>query len=263
MRRPSHVIVRRPDPETGELVEFTVGARHFKPSAPRPPRIRTPKRVSGPGACGLRWLAVHELREKELLYWLGYRLRLTRSERLAIAAGSSSSVIRPIEPDWETGDVLDVVKDLTAEVVETSWLKRRVGGPFENDLQYRTRFHLSDQRPLLLRRGVIGSGSQPVDEIGDPLLPTPSEIEQARVDSAYTSIPSRAVDGSGEEVDESLHRRLHRDTSAKMAKSQARLTRKQKIERLGERIDQARENGEKRKIRILERQLQSLRRTAA
>jgi hypothetical protein len=257
MRRSSVVKVMRPHPETGELIEEVVAPRHFKPRPPRRPRIKEPARTSGPGAVGLRWLAVYDLRVKEWLYWEGYRHRLTRQEREAIAAGATS-VIRPIEQEWETGEVLEVALNLSAEVIETTWMKRRVGGPFENDLQYRTSFRVTDGRPFLLRRGVIGSGTPAVDAIGDPVAATGEEIDQARIDSGYTESPSRAIDDSGEEVDPSLHRSLHRHQPAANARRQARLTRKQKIERIEERIEDAKKRFERKKVGMLERQLRSL-----
>jgi hypothetical protein len=257
MRRPAHVIVKRPDPKTGELIEEVVRPQHFKPRPSRRPRPRRPARISGPGAAGLHWLAVHDLREREALYWMGYRHRLTHQEREAIAAGATS-VVRPIEQEWETGELLEVALNLTAEVIETTWLKRRVGGPFDVDLQYRTSFRVSDSRPFLLRRGVIGLGAPPVDKIGDPVLATKDEIDQARVDSAYTESPSRSIDGAGEEIDGTLHRQLHRHQPAANAKRQAKLTLAQRIEQIERRLCEARDRHERKKVRMIERQLENL-----
>lgn len=257
MRRPSEVRVLRPDPQTGELIEEVVTAATFRPRPPRRPRMRASRRMSGPGAAGVLWLTVYEHREKELLYWLAYRHRLTPQERAAIVDGATS-VIRPIDQEWVPGEVLDVAHNVTAEVIETTWLKRRLGGPFDRDLQFRTSLRVRDRRPLLLRRGVIGSGTQPVDTIGAPLPPTMAELEQARIDSAYTSSPSRAIDDAGEEIDDSLHRRLHAHQPAANARRQGRLTRAQKIERLERRIGEANEKFERKKVRMLERQLEGL-----
>jgi hypothetical protein len=210
-RKPSPVLVKRPDPKTGELIEETRPANSFgvqlpsKPTKPDPDAWRN--------------------------FWGAHSECLTREERRKLAKGRSQAAERPLEfkPAWQKGDVLYVASHLQAEVLKVEW--SRDG--------YITHFRLIDHRPLLMAQTMGGSGVPWVDENGYPVTYSESVKEAARIDGAYTRSTSQGVADAGEVLDESVLKRLHADTAIGSARKRKRNRVHVDLGRLETRLEEA------------------------
>jgi hypothetical protein len=247
------VLVKRPDPATGELIEQTVPADHFKAKLPRLPkldetRIELVQRGTDIGPTGRSVIYMIGHREEEIAFWEAHANCLTREERSKLARGQATAVQRPLEPAWCKGQRVDVANNVEAEVLEVE----------ENLQGHRTTFRVVDFRPLLPKR-VVGGGIRPqVDEFGYPKELTDDEKERARVDGAYTRSAELAVPGVDDELDDKLHQRLNAEASMKTAMqgSHGRV-RASKLD-LERRLADARAKHRRSTERYLERQIKSL-----
>lgn len=251
------VRVIKPNPETGEIIERVIPQRDFRPQLPSRPKVdhRRVAMVARKGADGptegptgrsVVYLIGH--REREIEYWEAHRITLTRQERRQLAAGEVASTLRPIRPDWQPGERFHLVSDMEAEVLEVT----------ESPRGYGTIFRVHDHRLRYLKRGVIGSEVPKTDEHGFAPELTPTEIERAHQESAYTTNPSKAVDEAGAIMDEDAYQRIHGEQSATNAVVQSKGRVKVSEARLLERLAEAQAKHRRSTVRHLERQLESL-----
>lgn len=210
-RKPSPVLVRRPEPATGELVEETRPANSFGVQLPSKPTTPDP----------------YAWRD----FWGAHSEFLTREERRKLAKGRTQAALRPLEfkPAWQKGDVLDVASHLQAEVLKIDW--SRDG--------YITHFRLIDHRPLLMAQTMGGAGTPWVDEHGYPVQYSESVKEASRIDGAYTRSISQGVADAGEVLDEAVLKRLHADTAIGSARKRRRNRVHVDLGRLETRLEEA------------------------
>lgn len=241
--------VVKPNPQTGEVTEAIVEADHFKPRQPRLP-ARTELREF---PCQPGWIPLHvfDRLEPEADFWAAHGKTLTREERSQIAGGRTSSVQRPVEPEWVKGDKLRAANNVDVEVIETE----------ENLRGYRTVFRVIDFRPLLPKRIVGGSSKPKTDEQGYPVdHMDETEEQRARVDGAYTTSRALAVADTDDELDDKLHQRLHAEASMARAMSGAKRRKRVTLIAIEERLNIARKKYRAGEVRYLERQKESLKR---
>jgi hypothetical protein len=253
----SKVRVIKPNPETGEIIERVIPAKNFRPKLPSPPKVdhRRVTRVvrstahgpvEAPTGRSVVYLIGH--RERELEYWEAHRVTLTRQERRLLSRGEGVSALRPIRPDWQPGDRFYLATDMEAEVLEVT----------ESARGYGTVFKVHDHRLRYLKRGVIGSDVPKTDEHGFAPELTPGEEIRAQVESAYTTVPSKAIDEAGAVMDEDAYQRVHGEQSASNAVVQSKGRVRVSEARLLERLTEAQEKNRTSTVRHLERQLESL-----
>lgn len=244
------------DQETGEIVERVVPARDFRPKLPSPPKL-DPRRVEmvvrstsyGPveAPTGRAVVYLIDHREQEIEYWEAHRVTLTRGERRQLVAGDSTSVLRPIPPDWKPGDRFYLATDMEAEVLELTDSARGHG----------TVFKIHDHRLRYLKRGVLGSDVRKTDQHGFAPELTPAEIAKAHQESAYTTVPSKAVDEAGAIMEEDVYQRIHGEQSATNAVVQSKGRVSVTEGRLLKRLAEAQAKHRTSTVRHLERQLES------
>jgi hypothetical protein len=251
--RAAPITIKRPDPETGEVIEEQVSADRFKPKLPRLPNVDESRitlikhgNVIGPTGRSVIYMIDH--REAEIAYWEAYATSLTREERTQLAGGQATSVLRPIPASWRKGDRVDIASNVEAEVFETE----------ETLKGHRTIFRIVDFRPLLPKRIVGGSSKPRTDDQGYATEVTKKEEERARVDGAYTTSRALAVSDTEDELDDKLHQRLHAEASmANAMKGAKRRVRVSKLQ-LEQRLADARKKHRRSTVRYLERQIASM-----
>jgi len=208
--------ITRPILETGEiLVEGSVPPTRFKPKRPSPPKhpeLAKP-RIS---PCWSGWSTVHmiDYRESQIVFWEAHKDCLTREERSDLANERSTSILRPIEPEWKIGDRLPVASNVEAEVLDV--VKSRRG--------YGTVFRVHDHRVLYLKRA-----------------------------ADYTTSPTQAVSEAGAVMDEGLHNRLHPHVSAERAIKGTKKRKMGDRDRLEAKLERAKAKGWDSSVRRYER----------
>jgi hypothetical protein len=253
----SKVRVIKPNPETGEIIERVIPVTDLRPKLPSPPKVDQRRitrvvrstahgPVEAPTGSSIVYLIDH--REREIEYWKAHRVTLTRQERRLLSRGEGTSALRPIRPDWQTGDRFYLATDMEAEVLEVT----------ESVRGYGTVFKVHDHRLRYLKRGVIGSDVPKTDEHGYAPALTQEEEARAQVESAYTTVPSKAIDDAGAVMDEDAYQRIHGEQSAGNAVAQSKGRVRVSEARLFKRLAEAQEKNRASTVRHLERQLESL-----
>lgn len=228
-REEGKVLVKRPDPKTGELREEVVSKSSFREKRPTWPTPDNPR-----------------FQEREAEYWDYYRAELAPREKRSIQAGAFS-VLRPQPPAWERGDQLEVASRLTVTVESVD----------DTAKGFRTTFCVRNDRPIFPRR-VPGVFDPPeVDEYGTPVPPTAEAIARARIDGNYTSSKAQSVPGTEDEMDDALHARIHGEADAENAiRGIKQQVRAEQLE-IEERMAAAYRRGNHRTVRTLKRRLDS------
>jgi hypothetical protein len=250
----SPITIKRFDPKTGEVQGEAeqVDADHFKPKLPKPPVLREPR--PSPCRAGQAALHMHDHREEVIAYWEAHASILTKEERSNFANGRSTSSLRPIKPEWQEGDCIEVTTNVTAEVLEV----------VESFRGWGTVFKVSDFRPWYMKQIVGGSRRPKTDEDGFAAPVNKAEEEAARVDGNYTRSRHLAVPDSedGDVMDSKLHQRLHAEASMKIAMQGAKRRKRATLLSIETRIAEARKKYRSGEVRYLEREKKSLERKA-
>lgn len=139
---------------------------------------------------GLKAIRAIEAGEKEVAFWRRYKDRLTREERQRIGADDYRPIVRPLEPAWKPGQELKAASNLTLTVEAVRWTRDC----------YRTSFSVRDFRPRFPRRVPQMYEPPELNEQGDPVAPSATAIEAARLDGSYTASHALSVPSSGEAV---------------------------------------------------------------
>jgi hypothetical protein len=247
------VRVSKLDKETGEIIERVIPAKDFRPRPPRFPKlddrlITMVQRQDSEGPTGRSVIAMFAHREALIAYWAYYAHILTRDERQQLARGKSTSILRDLPPAWEVGDRMFVAANMEAEVTEVA----------ESVRGYGTVFRVHDYRELLLKRGVLGSDVPKTDEDGYAPELTPEEKEKARINSAFTTSSSQAVDDAGAIMDPDAYQRIHPEQDVGNTLSQSRGRVQVTKGRLLRRLEEARGKHRRSTVRHLERELKRL-----
>lgn len=240
------------DPETKQIIEEVIPAKDFRPQPPKLPeldkrKITLVQRGKTLGPTGRSVVHMATYREALVDFWSFHAHILARDERSALLRASTRSVLRPIEPDWEIGDRMYVASNVEAEVVEMTESERGFG----------TVFRIHDYRVLYLRRGVIGSGTTKTDEHGFAQKLDPNVERQAAIDSAYTTVPSQAVDEAGAVMDSHAYERIHADRSARRGLTQSKRRAKLSLRQLEERLRDAKAKHQSATVKVLERKVKA------
>lgn len=200
---------------------------------------------------------LRHIAEKEAIIelWAPHAKTLSPEERQWIAAGYYGVIERPIEPEWQAGDWLEVASNLRIKVTGKTWHRNT----------YRTTFDVQDFRPRLPRRTppVFELGEK--DEHGIPKAPTRAAIAEATLSGNYTASHALAVPDIGEEPTprEMQADRLKREVSIKDAYGQGLNRRRQDLVRYERRLIDARAKGRQSTVRILEVKIERVRSTLA
>jgi hypothetical protein len=262
--------VTRPT-ETGEIVvRGAVSVREYRQDGQAPNR---PKRlpseplepVGSRGWICAKWfdyrLALHEYKRAirqgalagvefdraEEEYWAYFARRLTRLERSDLVNGRAVAIVRPVEPEWQRGDMLPLA---AKQSVRVDGVTRTLKG-------WRTEFGIQDFRSFFMKSTVGGSSQPQTDDDGYAAEPTDGEIERARFDGAYTQTEAQAVPEGGEVLEDKLHRRLHQEAAMKTAMARSRGRVRVSRQHLEERLNDARKKHQRATVRVLERKLQA------
>jgi hypothetical protein len=249
------VKVTRPDSETGEQIIEKVRADHFKPKLPKLPKVNEERKgivcpdgevIHTPAGV----LYVFAVREEEIAYWEAHATTLTKEERSNLANARSTSSLRPIKPEWEIGERIEVATNVTAEVLEV----------VESFRGWGTVFKVSDFRPWYMKQVVGGSRQPRSDEQGYAAPVNKAEEEAARIDGNYTRSRHLAVPDTEDSdvMDDKLHQRLHAEAAMGNALKQWRGRARTSKMRLEQRLVDARKNHRRSTVRYLERQLEAL-----
>lgn len=237
--KPAPITIRKPDPATGEVLQGTVPADHFKPKLPVRPRFDVNRAPTWPRlrtAAGALYVIAY--REAEEAYWLAHAECLTSTELRKITRGRGV-LVRPIDPRWEPGRVFQVSDFISATVAETT---RLIDG-------FRITLRIFDSRPLYPRR----VASAPPERRGVKRDESKGAIEAARIDGGYTTSRAQAVPGTDEEIDDKLRRRLVEEGQLKTAMQGTLNRERQKKMSVEMRLAAARRKGHKGTVRYLER----------
>lgn len=269
---PRKLKVTRPNDDGEILVRGAVPGREFRDGgdAPARPEPLGPEPLEPVGTVGwvcAKWpdyllarrahklairrgaLPPEEFDQAETDYWAYYAHRLTREERTGLANGRLVAIVRPVEPVWEKGDLLEITGKQSA----------RVGAITRTLKGWRTEIVIQDFRTFYMKRTVGGSSQPKTDEQGYAADPTEGEIERARFDGAYTQTEDQAVPEGGEVLEDKLHRRLHAEASMEKAMGQAKKRKQATEAQLEAALAEARAKHRKSTARHLERRLASLR----
>jgi hypothetical protein len=253
----SPIKITRFDPRTGEVVGESeqVAHDHFKPKLPKHPkldqtRISLVMRGESSGPTGHSVIHMLDYRELEIEYWEAHASTLTKAERSNLANARSMSSLRPIKPSWEVGERIEVVTNVTAEVLEV----------VESFRGWGTVFKVSDFRPWYMKQIVGGSRRPKTDEQGYAAPVDKAEEEAARVDGNYTRSRHLAVPDTEDSdvMDDKLHQRLHAEAAMGNALKQWRGRARTSKMRLEQRLVDARKKNRRSTVRYLERQLEAL-----
>jgi hypothetical protein len=266
------VRVTQPNAETGEiLVRGSVPVAEFRNDGQAPQRPeRLPAEPQPPvGTVGwvrVKWsdyllsrrdfkaairrgaLPPEEFDRAEEAYWAYFAHKLTREERRDLVNGSIVAIIRPVEPVWEKGEVLELNGKQSARVEA---ITRVLKG-------WRTEVVIEDFRTFYMKHIVGGSSKPRTDGHGFAAEPTDDEKERARLDGAYVQTEAQAVPEGGEVLEDKLHRRLHQEQSMRNALTQSKGRVRVSRFLLEERLNEARKKHRTSTVRHLERQLENL-----
>jgi hypothetical protein len=188
-----------------------------------------------------------EFDKAEAEYWSYFAHKLTRRERADLRSGRAAAILRPVEPAWGKGEILQLS---AKQSVRVESFTRTLKG-------WRTEVVLQDFRSFFMKSTVGGSSVPKTDEDGYAAEPTSDEIERARLDGAYTQTEDQAVPDGGEVLEGKLHRRLH--AAADMKRALAHSTRKVRADRLSieRQLQEARKKYQRSTVKVLERKLKA------
>lgn len=253
---PSSITIKRFDPKTGEMLgePEQVDVDHFKPKLPKPPTLEEDRKgILRPDgeiintSAGV--LYMFRYREEEVAFWEAHATILTKPERSNLANGRSTSSLRPIKPEWEVGDCIEVATNVIAEVIEL----------IEGYRGWGTVFKVSDFRPWYMKQIVGGSRRPKTDEDGYAAPVNKAEEEAARVDGAYTRSRHLAVPDSedADVMDDKLHQRLHAEASMGNALKQSKRRVRASKMQLEQRLADARAKHQRSTVKVLERKIKA------
>ena len=257
--------------ETGEIIvrgAVRVEAFRNDAGAPEPPERLQPEPQPPVGTIGwicAKWpdykLALRDFKaalrrgalppaefdKAEAEYWSYFAHKLTRQERADLRSGRATAILRPVEPVWEKGEVLQLS---AKQSVRVESFTRTLKG-------WRTEVVFEDFRSFFMKSTVGGGSTPKTDEDGYAAEPTADEIERARLDGAYTQTEDQAVPDGGEVLEDKLHRRLH--AGADMKRALAHSTGKVRVDRLSleRRLADARKKHQRSTVKVLERKLKA------
>lgn len=139
--------------------------------------------------------------EAAVRFWERHAAKLTSDERRRITRGDYSAIVRPVEPEWEEGQWIEVASNLDIRITTVNWRR----------LSYRTSFDVRDFRVKLVRRVPQMHEPPERDESGTPIPHNAAAIEAARRDGNYTASSALAVTDAGEAVPDDFQRELTKD----------------------------------------------------